>query len=39
MLLGPLVGLTLTQQSYTLTGILAASLFALLGSAAIPGAA
>lgn len=31
MLLGPLVGLTLTQQSYTLTGILAASLFALLG--------
>lgn len=31
MLLGPLVGLTLTQQSYTLTGLLAASLFALLG--------
>ncbi|WP_265462982.1 MFS transporter [Aeromonas salmonicida] len=31
MLLGPLVGLTLTQQSYALTGLLAASLFALLG--------
>ncbi|HEH9407349.1 TPA: MFS transporter [Aeromonas salmonicida] len=31
MLLGPLVGLTLTQQSYALTGLLAATLFALLG--------
>lgn len=31
MLLGPLVGLTLTQQSYALTGFLAAGLFALLG--------
>ncbi|WP_349922114.1 MFS transporter [Aeromonas veronii] len=31
MLLGPLLGLALTQQSYGLTGLLAATLFALLG--------
>ena len=35
MLLGPLVGLTLTQQSYALTGLLAASLFALLALVAL----
>lgn len=31
MLLGPLVGMLVTSQSYVLTGLLAASLFALLG--------